>query len=54
MSLANGPTVMMAIVLLAVQKLAMLTKAAMQSSAPRLLLTAVYKRQAGERALHSG
>ena len=35
----NGPTVMMANVLLAVQKLAMLTKVAMQSSAPRLLLT---------------
>ena len=39
MSLAIGPVVMMAIVLLAVHKLAILTKAAILSSAPRFPLT---------------
>ena len=39
MSLAMGPVVMMAMVLLAVQRLAMLTRAAMLNSAPRLPLT---------------
>ena len=39
MSRAMGPVVMMAMVLLAVQRLAMLTRAAMLSSAPRLPLT---------------
>ena len=38
MSLAIGPVVMMAIVLLAVHKLAILTRAAMLSSAPLLPL----------------